>query len=147
MMQVKTIQEAAAAQPQQAVNRVRKPRHFAQGFKLWFAALLRLASMASFVAFVYWGVRMFLVEDRTLGMWALGCLAASVLLRLWSYWYTHRMYCPLCQGTVMYEKRCLKHEGAKKLPLLSYATTAALQVLLLFRFSCMYCGTDYRLRK
>lgn len=146
-MQVKTIQEAAAAQPETQMERVRKPRHFTSGFLLWFAALLRVASIACFVTFIYWGSRMFLQEDRALGIWALTYLGGYLLTRLWSYWYTHRLHCPLCHGTVMHEKHCLKHENAKKLPPLSYATTAALQVLFTWRFSCMYCGTAYRLMK
>jgi hypothetical protein len=146
-MQVKTIQEAAAALDPLIPERRRKPRHFAQGGTLWFAALLLLLSYAAFIAFAYMGCRLFLLEDKNMGVWALACLGSCVLLRLWAVWYTHRLRCPLCHGTVLQEKRCLKHSEAGKWPLISYTASVAFQVLLTWRFHCMYCGMNYQLRR
>jgi hypothetical protein len=146
MIQVKTIAEAKAAHPP-VVQRVRKPRHFSRPLAAWFTALLLSLSMAAFVAFAYFAAVMYLTGQPQIGYSALIALGTSLFLRLIAAYHASRLVCNLCHGTVMREKRCLKHHEASKWPLLGYSKTAALSILLCWRFTCMYCGTPYRLKK
>jgi hypothetical protein len=146
MMQVKTIAEARAAQPP-AVQRVRKPRHFSRPVAAWFTALLLSFSMVAFVAFVYFGLEMYLKGQPEIGYHALIALGTATLLRLVAAYHASKLVCNLCHGTVLREKRCLKHHEASKWPLLGYSKSAALSILFCWNFTCMYCGTAYRLKK
>jgi hypothetical protein len=146
MIQVKTIAEARA-QHGEAIQRVRKPRHFSRPLSAWWGAILLVASQLCFLAFGYLGMVMFVNGNRDLGYSAIAVLGLGVFLRLWAMWHCSRLVCNLCHGTVLREKRCLKHKEASKWPLLSHAATAAISIILTWRFSCMYCGTPYRLKK
>ena len=112
-----------------------------------FAALLLVLAFFAFVGFGICGVKLLLTEDKLWGICALGCMAVFVVSRLVAAWYTHRLTCPLCHGTVLHEKRCRMHKDAKKWPLIGYRATAVLSLLCTGLFSCMYCGTLFRLRK
>jgi hypothetical protein len=143
-MNVKTIAEAMPAEP---LHRVRRARHFHRsGYAYLVAALLFLA-MVALVSFVTFGVLMALTRDRNMGLVALASCAAFVLLRLIAAWHTRKLTCGLCHGTLLHEKRCLKHERAEKWPLLGHRSTAVLRIIFTLGFTCMYCGTPYRLRK
>ncbi len=99
------------------------------------------------LGFILSGLKMWLTGTREWGVYALVCIGTFVFARLTAAWHTHRLTCPLCHGTVLHEKRCHKHRDAQKLPLIGYRATAVLSLLCTARFSCMYCGTLFRLKK
>ncbi len=141
---MKTVTEGLPSIP---VQRIRRPRHFPRPGRVLLTACLLLVAFASLAGFITFGVQMWLTHDSERGIYALGCIGLFVITRVWAAWYTHRMHCPLCHGLVLHEKRCRKHRDAKKIPLLSYRATAVLGLLFTGVFSCMYCGTLFRLKK
>ena len=146
MMQVKTIAEARAQHPEM-MHRVRRARHFMCAGRAWCGAVLLVLAMVALVAFAYFAVGLFIQGDRLMGYYALVSIVSWLVLRLGALWLTHQLRCNLCHGTVLREKRCKKHEEGTKLPLLGYASSAALAIVTTCHFSCMFCGTPYRLRK
>ncbi|MDB6137515.1 MAG: hypothetical protein JWO94_587 [Verrucomicrobiaceae bacterium] len=111
------------------------------------AALLLVLAFVAMLGFILCGLKMWLTGGREWGEYALACMGTFVLARLTAAWHTHRLSCPLCHGMVLHEKRCRKHRDARKLPLIGYRATAVLSLLCTGLFSCMYCGTLFRLRK
>jgi small-conductance mechanosensitive channel len=146
MMQVKTIAEARAQHPE-TVQRVRRARHFMSPRRAWFGALLLVLAMFLLVAFAYFAAGLFLTGDRLMGYYALVSIVSWLVLKLGALWLTHQLRCNLCHGTILREKRCKKHHDGTKLPLLGYALSAAVAIVTTLHFSCMFCGTPYRLRK
>jgi hypothetical protein len=110
------------------------------------AALLWVAICGG-IAFIWGTVELLRTDDREFGLIALIGLGAFALGKGLVFVLSRSLVCPLCHGTVMHEKRCQKHAGAQRLPLLSYRATAAAAVLCTGAFRCMYCGTAYRLKK
>jgi hypothetical protein len=104
-------------------------------------------SFLSFASFLIFGALMFIKADRPLGIFSLGALAVFVITRALAFFWSRQLTCPLCHGTILAERRCRKHEAARKLPLLSYRAAAVLGILFTLGFRCMYCGTAYRLWK
>ena len=141
---MKTVAEAVSDIP---VQRVRRPRHFPRPGRAVFTALLLVLAFAAMVGFLVAGLKMWLTNDPEWGVYALVCIGVFVIARLSAAWNTHRLACPLCHGMVLHEKRCRKHRDARKIPLIGYRATAVLSLLFTGNFSCMYCGTLFRLKK
>lgn len=141
---MKTVTEALPALP---VQRVRRPRHFPRPGRAVLAALLLTLAFFGMVGFLVCGIRLWLTGERDWGLYALASLGVFVIARISAAWQTHRLHCPLCHGTVLHEKRCRKHGDARKLPLLGYRSSAVLSLLCTGLFTCMYCGSAFRLRK
>jgi uncharacterized membrane protein YciS (DUF1049 family) len=110
-------------------------------------ALLLLFSKITILLFLVFGVMMLLSGDRQMGIWSLICMGGFVLLQLIATWHSRKLTCGLCHGTILHEKRCLKHERAEKWPLIGYRATAMLRIIFTLGFTCMYCGSIFRLRK
>lgn len=127
--------------------RVRRPRSFKRPVLLWTTALLFLVSFAALVAFVVFGTLLFLNHDRQMGMYALAAFAFMVVIRVWAAINSRRLHCHLCHGTVLHEKTCRKHESARKLPILGYRSLVVLSTVFTGGFTCMYCGSLFRLKK
>jgi hypothetical protein len=144
MMTVKSVAEVA---PDASIQRVRRARPFKRPVLLWFTAMLLFFSFAALVAFVVFGVRMYLEGNKTMGIYALASVGLMLVTRVWAAIYSRRLCCPLCMGTVLHEKTCRKHHYAKRLPLLGYRAATVLGVLFTAGFTCMYCGTPFRLKK
>lgn len=144
MSPVKTTMDAA---PPVTVQRVRRARSFRRPVRMWVASAFFVLAYAAIVAFVLLAVRMVVQGDRSLGYVALGCLGGFVLLRICAAWCAAGITCNLCHGEVLRSRRCTKHGLAKKFPLMTYRITAVLQVVFTLRFTCMYCGSPFRLRQ
>lgn len=144
LLDVKSTIEAAPASP---VHRVRRARPFRRPARMWCSALLYLVSYAALVAFLVFSVRLFVTNDRDQGVIALACLSSFVLLRLLAAWNAAVLTCPLCHGGVLQEKRCRKHRDARRLPFVGYRPLVVLSTLFIGRFTCMYCGSPFRLKQ
>jgi hypothetical protein len=131
----------------QTAARPRRGRGFHRSGKAWVVSLLLLLAFLSFVSFLSFGALMFIKGDRSLGLPSLVCLAVFVITRTLAFFWSRDITCPLCHGTILAERRCRKHELARKLPLLSYKATTVLGIVFTLGFRCMYCGTAYRLWK
>ncbi|MEZ5301710.1 MAG: hypothetical protein R3F11_13825 [Verrucomicrobiales bacterium] len=88
---------------------------------------------------------MFATGDRQHGIWFLGILALHLVFRIWRYSHVIRLSCQLCHCPILHSRRCHKHRNATKLPLIGHRASAALEVFFRHGFTCMYCGTKYRL--
>jgi len=55
--------------------------------------------------------------------------------------------CPLCKGTPLINSGALPHSRAKRIYPLNHGISAVISVLATQKFRCMYCGSDYDLRK
>lgn len=141
---VKTVDEAVSEIP---LQRVRRPRHFPRPGSAVLTALLLVLAFFAMLGFGVCGVQMWLTHEKVWGIDALVCMGIFVFSRLIAAWQTHRLVCPLCHGTVLHEKRCRKHKDARQLPLIGYRATAVLSLLCTGLFTCMYCGTVFRLKK
>jgi predicted RNA-binding Zn-ribbon protein involved in translation (DUF1610 family) len=144
MLDVKSTLDAASATP---LHRVRRARPFRRPVRMWFAALLFLASYAALITFMVLAARMFISGDRTQGVVALSTLGGFVALRLLAMWQATVLTCPLCHGGVLQEKRCRKHGNAKRLPFFGYRPLVVLSTVFTARFTCVYCGSPFRLKQ
>lgn len=132
---------------EEPVQRVRRPRTFKRPVLLWFTALLFLISFMALIAFVVCGALMFLDHNRQMGLYALGAFALMVIARLAAAINSRRLHCHLCHGTVLHEKTCRKHDSVRRLPLFGYRSLVVLSTIFTGGFTCMYCGSLFRLKK
>ncbi len=86
-------------------------------------------------------------RDTAYGILFLKCFGGYVGIRITTYIFALKVRCPLCHGPVFHEKRCTKHRDARKIGPLSYRLSTILDTLADGIFTCMYCGTPFRLRK
>lgn len=126
---------------------VRRSRSFHRRRRLYLSATVLVAGMLCLAAFVLSTARLVVTGDRGLGLIALGFLGGFVVLRIVGSLLTQNLRCQLCQGTVLRDRGCHKHRDAAKLPFITHRLTAALMVVLTSAFTCMYCGTSFRLKK
>jgi len=145
MIAARPISEVQRAET--APSQVRRGRSFQRRFKLMAGAVTLLLAFMALAAFVLIVARMFVSGDRGLGFVALGFLAGFVILRALAWCFTHNLRCQLCHGHVLRDRGCHKHRDATKLPLLSHRLSTAMMVVVSRAFTCMYCGTLFRLKK
>lgn len=86
-------------------------------------------------------------DSQRFGFWFLGVFGAYLLVRVWAYVLSRRIMCPLCHGPVLHERRCHKHRDAHRCGPLSFRLTTVCDILTRGMFTCMYCGTPFRMRK
>ena len=91
--------------------------------------------------------KMVVDRDTELGVLFLKLFGGYLVVRVTSYILALKVRCPLCHGPVFHEKRCTKHRDARKMGPLSYRLSTILDALGDGIFTCMYCGTPFRLRK
>jgi hypothetical protein len=140
---MRTTAEAAAP----PADRVRKPRSFKRPLALWFTALLFFIAFLGFVTFVVFGTWLLFSGLRLHGMIALAGMGTFIITRGLASLLARSLTCHLCHGPILKEKRCLKHADAKRLPVLGYRSLAVLSTLFTGGFRCMYCGSEFKLRK
>lgn len=129
------------------VLRVRRPRTFKRPVLLWVTALLFLVSFLALLVFIVCGTIMFIENNRQMGFYALAAFALMVITRLAAAINSRRLHCHLCHGTVLHEKTCRKHDSVRRLPLLGYRSLTVLSTVFTAGFTCMYCGSLFRLKK
>ncbi len=55
--------------------------------------------------------------------------------------------CPLCHGRILHHSKCHKHRDARRVGLFGYTSSLFVDILLKGKFTCMYCGTPFRMRR
>lgn len=139
-----------AAEPQPLQNtRTRRARHFPRTGRLLSTAFLLLLSWVGLGLFLWGGVELLRShgDASQQGWMALGGLALFIGGRMLAYLTGSRLFCSLCHGPVLHEKKCRKHADAVRLGPLSYRTSTVISLLCTGVFRCMYCGTAFRMRK
>ena len=131
--------------------RVQSPRYFKWPWGVRFSVFLSTVGWGLLVASAVFLTLVFLADDEVLkrerGVHFLGCFGAYLLVRLVTFVHAMRLKCPLCHGPVLHQKRCHMHRNARRIAFLSYRVSTILDILGDGVFSCMYCGTPFRLRK
>ena len=129
------------------VVRKRRPRHFPHSAKLVFASLLRVTAWVSLAAFAWCCVKMAGTKDRMFGYYGLGLIAFFLAVQLAAFVISRSLACPLCHCSVLHSKSCRKHQRARNYFYLGHLVSVVLDVLVRSNFCCMYCGTEFRLKK
>jgi len=70
-----------------------------------------------------------------------------LFFRVWGFIQALRVKCPLCHGQPLHQKNCRMHRDARKILCFNYRISAVLDIIGDGEFTCMYCGTPFRLRK
>lgn len=76
-----------------------------------------------------------------------GCMIFSAITWLVAYFKRRGAFCPLCKGTPLINSGARVHARAWRLFPLNHGMTATLSVMVVQKFRCMYCGSDYDLLK
>lgn len=124
-----------------------KPRPFHHPGRFVAGVLLNLGCWLAAIWCIAMGVVYWRTDDKKWLMWALVALVAHIVFRIFRYTNGLRTHCPLCHGTPLHEKRCRKHRLANKFLFFDHRTSTVLSFLTRGHFSCMYCGTPFRLRR
>ena len=128
--------------------RVQRPRAFKRPFSLLFGVLLAILTNVVF----WWGVvalGMMLIPPKNpdYGIQAVIAIIAYAILRALRYFHAISLSCPLCHGPMLHEKKCHKHKYASRYLLFSYRASLILDIVIQLHFTCMYCGTPFKLKK
>ena len=76
-----------------------------------------------------------------------GFLACFLGLYIASHIYRNTVLCPLCLGTILKAQSCRKHKEAHRIFFLTHKATILVDILTGLKFTCMYCGARFRLRR
>ncbi len=85
-------------------------------------------------------------EPQTLRL-LLWAMAFSALSWLFALLKRRSARCPLCKGTPLVECGAITHTRARRIQPFNHGVSALLSIMTTRKFRCMYCGTDYDLRK
>ncbi len=138
--------QASEPQPLET-SRTRRARGYHRPGRLLLVALLLVLALLGSLAFLCGVAAMMLTGVREWGWLALAGLGVFAVSRVAVFALAAALNCPLCHGTVMNEKRCRKHDNAFRLWPLSYRASAVISLLFTGTFRCMYCGTQWRLKR
>lgn len=119
-------------------------RHFRGARKIVLAIFLWLLSVMLVVMAVA-SVFLMVTKDRSYGVLFLLALGSYLVLRLIRFAMGRTLSCPLCHGHILQSKKCRKHRDASRHGILGYAQSLLLDATIQGRFTCMYCGTPFRL--
>lgn len=125
-------------------------RHFKHSLLLIVATFLWIVSVVLVVGFAYSFVLMLMMGRENAGDHALFAalyLGGWAVLRLIRFILARKLSCPLCHGHILQKKKCRMHQESRKLGPLSHRQTMMLDVATRAKFTCMFCGTPYRLRR
>lgn len=84
-------------------------------------------------------------KDRSYGVLFLAALGAYLMLWLVRFAMNRSLSCQLCHGPILHSKKCRKHRDARRFGPLGYSQSLILDATMHGRYTCMYCGTPFRL--
>ena len=122
-------------------------RLFRQPLRAYAGATLLVSAFAAFGIFAAGLLAMMTTGEPLHAYWSLAGLLTFGFCRILAFLNNRHLKCTLCHGPVLHEKRCRKHAEAARLPGLSHRAATAILLFLTTTFTCMYCGTHFRLRK
>lgn len=121
-------------------------RHFSRPGPVWVGLFLWLVHWVVTLGAIATFALMFLVS-RSYGKLFLGLVGAYVVMLAIRWIHSRAVSCPLCHGRILHGSKCHKHRDARRRKLLGYTGSLFLDVILMGRFTCMYCGTPFRLKR
>jgi hypothetical protein len=127
--------------------RVQRARAFKWPGKIIFSVFLSVVGWVLLVAALAVLAKLLITQDRGYGIYFLAAFGGYIFVRLAGFIYAMRVRCPLCHGPPLHQKRCHMHRDARKFGFLSYRVSTILDILGDGVFTCMYCGTPFRLKK
>ena len=127
--------------------RRQSPRAFSGVLSLLVAFLWSLLGLLATISTIVALVMFFLKKDSYFAYVFIVSLVAAIVFTVIRLIVTSKIKCGLCHGTIVHAKNCRKHKYAQKWPLLSHRQTTLLQALFTGYFTCMFCGTPYRVGK
>lgn len=119
-------------------------RHCRDAKRVFVAIVLWLFSvviMATGIVAIY----LMVTKDRSFGMLFLAALGGYLLLWLIRFVMGRTLSCQLCHGPILHSKKCRKHRDARRIGPLGYSQSVLLDATVHGRYTCMYCGTPFRL--
>lgn len=128
-------------------ERKQAPRSYQHAFKIYLICFYTLMTFLAIIGGIICLAFFFKYREMKLVYGFIGCIFAWVLFVVLRMIETSELKCKLCHGTFLHSKSCKKHRDAVKYPLLSHRQTAMLQSLFAGKFTCMFCGTPYRIGK
>lgn len=124
-----------------------KARHFPRPGLIYWLAFLRLVAAIVFLIFLFYCANLFMTRHAPYGHAALAALSAYALLRAYCFFKSRNLRCNLCHGTVLMTNSSHRHRNARKIPLIGYKWTVILDILIRRTFTCLHCGSLFRLKK
>lgn len=123
-----------------AARRLHRTRSVWIGLFLWLLQLVAVvAGMAS--------LGMTFIIDPAYGKYfVVSALAFVVVLALRGI-HSSNVSCPLCHGKILHGTKCHKHCDARRVGLFGYTGTLFVDIILSGKFTCMYCGTPFRMKR
>ena len=125
-------------------------RHYRHSLLLILATFLWLVSGLLLIGLLFSFVLMLAMGREQAGdsaKLAAVFLGGWVFLRVIRFLIARKVSCPLCHGHILQKKKCRMHQESRKLGPLSHRQTLQLDVATRAKFTCMFCGTPYRLRR
>jgi len=110
--------------------------------------LLQILGVALLVVAIIFLIKVFAEGGSKIhGMIFIGFLFGAIFVTIIRRVLEAKITCPLCHGTVLRPQRCRKHKNARRFPLFTHRATAVIELLTKMKFTCMYCGTPFRLKR
>ena len=119
-------------------------RHCKDAKKVVFAIFVWLLSVMIVVT-GFISLYLMFTKDRSYGMLFLVALGAYLVLWTFRFLMNRSLSCQLCHGPILQSRRCRKHRDAKRYGFLGYTQSILIDATLRGRYTCMYCGTPFRL--
>ena len=121
-------------------------RHFGRPGPVWVGVFLWIVHALLAIGGIVALVLTFSV-DKSYGRLFVYVAIAFVVLWGIRYAQSRAVSCPLCHGKILHGSKCHKHRDARRRGLLTYTASLLVDVVLSGRFTCMYCGTPFRMRR
>lgn len=121
-------------------------RHFQRSGPIWVGVVLWLLGCLLSVGALTALVLTFVVS-KSYGQYFVLLAALFALLLIIRWMHSRSVSCPLCHGKILHGSKCHKHRDARRRGVLSYTSSLIVDVLFSGRFTCMFCGTPYRLKR
>ncbi len=87
------------------------------------------------------------IVDPAYGKYLIGFAVAFVVVLALRWIQSSNVSCPLCHGRVLHGSKCHKHRDARRVGLFGYTSTLFVDIILSGKFTCMYCGTPFRMKR
>ena len=123
-----------------AARHFNRPKAILLGAFLWLLQLLLICTALVMLGLMFW-------VDKGFGLWFIGTAIGVAFLWLVRFIHSRSVTCQLCHGKILHSSQCHKHVDARRHGMFSYTSSLYVDVVGSGKFTCMYCGTPFRLKK
>jgi uncharacterized Zn-finger protein len=121
-------------------------RHFKRNRPVWVGLLLWLIHMVTVLGGLV-ALGFTFIVDPAYGKIFVGFAIGFVVILALRWIHSSSVSCPLCHGRILHGSKCHKHRDARRLGMFGYTSTLFVDIVLSGKFTCMYCGTPFRLKR